>query len=58
MTKRAMVQDRFDKASIALGKAREEVGRTYSIWLDACERLKRIEAERDAAWGDLIDVVR
>ena len=47
-------QDRFDKADEAFKKATADVLESYEIWSDACERLKRISAERLEAWRDLV----
>lgn len=47
-------QDRFDKADAALMEARKECERTWTIWHDACERLRRIERERNQAWAAII----
>lgn len=55
---RSTHQDRWEKAEAAAKVASEECARTYAIWKDACERLRRIEVERAEAWSELMDTIR
>lgn len=47
----------FDKLTDEIVRAENACGRSYAVWQDACDRLKRLHRQREQEWDRILDIV-